>query len=435
MTVLAQIQTSSLHIKNLYIYRFKFAQHSINPNYDIIYIMENNLTKEPTLEEYGLDASSYENYRQQKESLEKTFKEYKESFKIDDATSLISKMAFVFWVSCVVAIVYSNFWIAVSGYVLSIILDHFFIEPTRKEFRALIQLKEIETNQKIDLLKSNIKPFEEASVKYYTNCLEEFYQNNLYKKRSGGPEFERLLSEFSSMISEVKDINNKLIFSNISTYSHKNYLTGRQINHISQKTRKFSSFDNIEVKTGEGKEINEGLVADPNQKIKEEFRKKVELERIEKEKIRLMPPEKKFRTARKVDNWEEINKKRKETGDKGEEVVFLLEQDHLESINRKDLADKVCHSSKEKGDGLGYDILSYFDDGREKFIEVKSTNNSINSAFNISKNELEFLKENLENAFLYRVSFQEEVPEVEVRTSPQILESEITATQFIVKLE
>jgi len=34
------------------------------------------------------------------------------------------------------------------------------------------------------------------------------------------------------------------------------------------------------------------------------------------------------------------------------------------------LADKVDHVSQSNGDGLGFDVLSYEADGKERFIEV-----------------------------------------------------------------
>ena len=84
------------------------------------------------------------------------------------------------------------------------------------------------------------------------------------------------------------------------------------------------------------------------------------------------------------------------------------------SINKHNLAEKVKNISKEYGDGLGYDILSFFENGEEKFIEVKSTSLKNSNSFLLSKNELEFLREKQNNAFIYNViiSGQEE-PELE----------------------
>ncbi len=424
--------------------------------------------KEPRLEEYGLDSSSYESYRKQKKDLEKSLNECRYFPK--QATGFYSFLAglvgfsMLFGIYFVLFSLASEYFIQAIIYVVVFIILYHFNDLNDKELEkeneiifSQIQAKRKEIEEKIQELKNKIFPFEEACSKYYLNYLESFYQNNLYKKRSGSEKFEQSTSEFSSMIDEVEEISKKLIFHHISwskILTYKEYLKNRQIDHKYQVVKKFNSFNNVKVSTEEKpeqiKEISENLVLDSNKRIKDEFRKnvelkriedelreKVELERIEKEKILRTPPEKRFRTARKIDNWEEINKKRKETGDKGEEIVFLLEKAYFESINRKDLAEKVQHVSLEQGDGLGYDILSFFDNEKEKYIEVKSTTTSIESQFkfNISKNELKFLEEHKDDAFVYRVSLATEPPEVEIKPSSEILEGEITPTSFIIRVK
>ena len=90
-------------------------------------------------------------------------------------------------------------------------------------------------------------------------------------------------------------------------------------------------------------------------------------------------------------------------GAKGEELVVLYEQTRLARLGREDLAGRVEHTSLERGDGAGYDILSYFEDGREMFIEVKATTQGEQTDFLISANEMEFSELNSENYALYRV--------------------------------
>ena len=85
-----------------------------------------------------------------------------------------------------------------------------------------------------------------------------------------------------------------------------------------------------------------------------------------------------------------------------------MEKDYLKSIGKNELAENITHVSQEKGDGLGYDILSFFSDGRKKYIEVKTTSNQVTSSYNISRNELSFLKENPDQSFIYRLSIQDE---------------------------
>ena len=69
----------------------------------------------------------------------------------------------------------------------------------------------------------------------------------------------------------------------------------------------------------------------------------------------------------------------------------------MNDFGRDDLSEKVNWDSKDMGDGLGYDILSYdiLPNGEEKeiFIEVKTTTGSINKPFDVSINEVEFSQE------------------------------------------
>lgn len=46
------------------------------------------------------------------------------------------------------------------------------------------------------------------------------------------------------------------------------------------------------------------------------------------------------------------------------------------------------HSSKTEGYGLGCDILSFDENGREKYIEVQTTKGGLESPFFITANEL-----------------------------------------------
>lgn len=74
----------------------------------------------------------------------------------------------------------------------------------------------------------------------------------------------------------------------------------------------------------------------------------------------------------------------------GEEFVLQYEHWRLISLDRKYLADKVEHVSKTKGDGLGYDILSFDVSGKEKFIEVKTTSFGKETPFFVTNRELRF---------------------------------------------
>lgn len=66
------------------------------------------------------------------------------------------------------------------------------------------------------------------------------------------------------------------------------------------------------------------------------------------------------------------SKRFKTIGDRGEQIVVMAERQALKKMGRDDLARKVDQISK-RDDSVGYDIRSYDRDGKEKFIEVKST--------------------------------------------------------------
>ena len=76
-------------------------------------------------------------------------------------------------------------------------------------------------------------------------------------------------------------------------------------------------------------------------------------------------------------------------GRAGEARVVAHEKASLSAFGRIDLADKVRWVSDQDGDGAGYDIASYLPDGRDRLIEVKTTNGWERTPFHISRNELD----------------------------------------------
>jgi len=80
-------------------------------------------------------------------------------------------------------------------------------------------------------------------------------------------------------------------------------------------------------------------------------------------------------------------------GRAGEELVFMHERGALARAGRGDLARKVRWVSQEDGDGAGYDIASFEPDGRQRLLEVKTTNGWDRTPFFISRNELDVANE------------------------------------------
>jgi hypothetical protein len=91
-------------------------------------------------------------------------------------------------------------------------------------------------------------------------------------------------------------------------------------------------------------------------------------------------------------------------GQRGEEFVFELEQRRLHDDERRpDLARKIRWRSRDDGDGLGYDILSFEPDGNERLVEVKTTGGGIYTQFALTRNELACSRQNMDRYHLYRV--------------------------------
>ena len=80
----------------------------------------------------------------------------------------------------------------------------------------------------------------------------------------------------------------------------------------------------------------------------------------------------------------------REIGEAGERLVFEHERAKLLRAGQSGLAEKVFWVSKEDGDGAGYDVRSFNPNGREKFIEVKTTVGSQTTPFFMTRNEKEF---------------------------------------------
>ena len=101
-------------------------------------------------------------------------------------------------------------------------------------------------------------------------------------------------------------------------------------------------------------------------------------------------------------------------GKAGEEFVLNFEHFRLYELGQKKLADKIEHVSVSEGDGLGYDIRSFEPDGRERYIEVKTTAFAKETPFFISRGEIQFAKDHDEQFHLYRL--------YEFRKSPKLFD-------------
>ena len=87
----------------------------------------------------------------------------------------------------------------------------------------------------------------------------------------------------------------------------------------------------------------------------------------------------------------------------GELLVMEYEQRRLHNEGAGHLTDRIEHIAKDKGDGAGYDILSFDTDGRERFIEVKTTAYAAETPFFVTPNEVAFSDAQSQQFHLYRL--------------------------------
>lgn len=106
--------------------------------------------------------------------------------------------------------------------------------------------------------------------------------------------------------------------------------------------------------------------------------------------------------GKKVD-FKKINLQNSSFGLAAEKFIFEYEKEELTKKGKNNLAKKIKHISVSCGDGTGYDLLSFFENGDKKYIEVKATRKSKNTSFLMTQNEIEFMKQNVDNYFIYRI--------------------------------
>lgn len=96
-------------------------------------------------------------------------------------------------------------------------------------------------------------------------------------------------------------------------------------------------------------------------------------------------------------------------GQAGEEYVVQFERWRLTTAGFSKFAGKVERVTETKGDGLGFDVLSFESSGRERLIEVKTTAFARETPFFLTHTELSRSRVNSDQFLLYRVfAFRDE---------------------------
>ena len=97
-------------------------------------------------------------------------------------------------------------------------------------------------------------------------------------------------------------------------------------------------------------------------------------------------------------------------GDAGEQFVLNFERARLMYAGKHSLADRIEQVSKSIGPSEGYDIRSYEENGKDRFIEAKTTKHGKDTPFFVTPNELRCSQENSSRYFLYRIFGFRKVP-------------------------
>ena len=117
-------------------------------------------------------------------------------------------------------------------------------------------------------------------------------------------------------------------------------------------------------------------------------------------------------------NFLELEARNRSLGEAGEEFAVRYDIARLTLAGKERLSGKVERVSETLGDGLGYDILSFEEDGRERLIEVKTTAFGPSTPFFVTRNELAVSLENHKLYHLYRAYGFRSNPKMFMKNGP-----------------
>lgn len=133
-------------------------------------------------------------------------------------------------------------------------------------------------------------------------------------------------------------------------------------------------------------------------------------------------------------NYLEREASNRSLGLAGEEFVINFERARLIHAGAEKLASKIEHVSKEKGDGAGFDVLSFERSGDKRLIEVKTTKYGAHTPFYISRNELEVSKSESVRYHLYRVFDFREQPQLFTLPGALSETCKLDATNYVARV-
>ena len=140
--------------------------------------------------------------------------------------------------------------------------------------------------------------------------------------------------------------------------------------------------------------------------------------------------EKESRQQQAKRNYLEIEGRNAALGLAGEKLVINYEHERLWRAGHRRLAERIEHVALSKGDHLGYDILSFEESGKERLIEVKTTQFGPMTPFFATRNEVNVSVELADYYQLYRIFSFEKNTKLFTLEGPIGRHCELTPTTF-----
>jgi hypothetical protein len=132
-------------------------------------------------------------------------------------------------------------------------------------------------------------------------------------------------------------------------------------------------------------------------------------------------------------NYLEREARNQSLGLAGELLILKYERERLIRAGKEKLANKIEHTSDIKGDGEGFDILSFEPNGAERLIEVKTTKYSGETPFFVTRNELATSKALAPHYHVYRLFTFREAPKLFMLSGAIDLSCEIAPATYLAR--
>lgn len=130
-------------------------------------------------------------------------------------------------------------------------------------------------------------------------------------------------------------------------------------------------------------------------------------------------------------NYIEREARNRSLGAAGELFVLNYERARLALVGKENLAARIEHTSKVRGDYEGYDILSFDETGAERLIEVKTTKYGSETPFFVTRNEVSTSERRSSLYHIYRLYSFRQSPRLYTLVGAISQRCQLSAASFI----